>query len=224
MGPKLITMLTHNDETVENACEVFDECADLPDELWGFKDIGLSKNQMKKLVNRMKDKGKTPFLEVVTLSEQECLDGAELALECGFDYLMGTVFYHSVFELMKGKETKYFPFCGKVSGHPSILEGRVEEIVDDGRRMEQMGVGGFDLLAYRYTGDAEKLAAEFVRGVGVPVVMAGSIDGFARLGAVKKIKPWAFTIGSAFFDKKFVPGGSFRDQIAGVLSYLEGAH
>jgi hypothetical protein len=221
MAPKLITMLTYNDETVKDGLEIFEQCADLPDEFWGFKDVGLPKDQMRALVDRMKEKGKTTFLEVVSLSEQECMDGAKLALDCGFDYLMGTVFHPSVFEFMKGKPTKFFPFCGKVSGHPSVLEGSVEEIVDDGKRMESMGVDGFDLLAYRYTGDAEALAAEFVRRVGVPVVMAGSIDGFPRLDAVKQIDPWAFTIGSAFFDKKFVPGGSFRDQMASVLAYLE---
>ncbi|MBN1837023.1 MAG: hypothetical protein JW820_14300 [Spirochaetales bacterium] len=221
MAPKLITMLTYNDETVQDAFEVFDQCADLPDEFWGFKDVGLPQDRMKELVRRMRDKGKTTFLEIVTLTEPECLAGAELALECGFDYLMGTVFYPSVFELMKGKATKFFPFCGKVSGHPSILEGDIREIIDDARDMAAKGVEGFDLLAYRYTGDAERLAAEFVRGVGVPVVLAGSIDGFPRLDAVKKIDPWAFTIGSAFFDKKFVPGGSFREQMASVLAYLE---
>jgi len=221
MATKLITMLTYKDETVKDAFEVFDQCADLPDEFWGFKDVGLPKEQMKTLVDRMKEKGKITFLEVVSLTEQECLDGANLACECGFDYLMGTVFYPSVFEFMEGRSTKFLPFCGKVSGHPSVLEGSIPEIVDDGKRMETMGVDGFDLLAYRYTGDAERLAAEFVHGVGVPVVMAGSIDGFGRLDAVKTIDPWAFTIGSAFFDKKFLPGGSFRDQMASVLTYLE---
>jgi len=221
MAPKLITMLTYNDETVQDAFEVFDECADLPDEFWGFKDVGLPQDRMKKLVERMREKGKTTFLEIVTLGERECLEGAKLALECGFDYLMGTVFYPSVFELMKGKPTRFFPFCGKVSGHPSILEGGIEEIIEDAKRMAAMGVEGFDLLAYRYTGDAERLAAEFVLGAGVPVVLAGSIDGFPRLDAVKKINPWAFTIGSAFFDKKFVSGGSFRDQMASVLAYLD---
>lgn len=221
MNPKLITMLTYKDETVKDAFTVFDQCADLPSELWGFKDVGLPMERMKQLVQRMKAKGKTVFLEVVSLTEQECLDGAGLALECGFDYLMGTVFYESVFRLMKNRSSRFFPFCGRVSGHPSILEGATAEIVEDGRRMQELGVDGFDLLAYRYTGDAEKLAQEFIRGVRLPVVMAGSIDGFARLDAVKRLNPWAFTIGSAFFDQKFVPGGSFREQMAGVIQYLE---
>jgi len=220
MTPQLITMLTYNDETVKNAFEVFDQCADLPDDFWGFKDVGLPKAEMKRLVERMKARGKTTFLEVVTLTERECLDGAGLALECGFDYLMGTVYYDSVFRLMKGKDTKFFPFAGKVSGHPSILEGAIPEIVADGQRMQTLGVAGFDLLAYRYTADAEALADAFIRGVRVPVVLAGSIDGFPRLDAVKRLAPWAFTIGSAFFDQKFVPGGSFREQMAKVLDYL----
>ena len=220
MTPQLITMLTYNDETVKNSFEVFDSCADLPDDFWGFKDVGLPKAEMKKLVERMKARGKTTFLEVVTLTERECLDGARLALECGFDYLMGTVYYDSVFSLMQGKATKFFPFAGKVSGHPSILEGAIPEIVADGQRMQTLGVAGFDLLAYRYTADAEALAAAFIRGVQVPVVLAGSIDGFKRLDAVKRLSPWAFTIGSAFFDQKFVPGGSFREQMASVLEHL----
>ena len=220
MAPQLITMLTYKDETVKNSFEVFDQCADLPASFWGFKDVGLPKHDMKRLVERMKAKGKTTFLEVVSLTETECLDGARLALDCGFDYLMGTVYYDSVFRLMRGKATKFFPFAGKVSGHPSILEGSIPEIVADGRRMQELGVAGFDLLAYRYNADAEALAEAFVQGVRVPVVLAGSIDGFPRLDVMKRIQPWAFTIGSAFFDKKFVPGGSFREQMASVLDYL----
>jgi hypothetical protein len=220
MAPQLITMLTYKDETVKNSFEVFDQCADLPASFWGFKDVGLPKHDMKRLVERMKARGKTTFLEVVSLTEKECLDGAGLALDCGFDYLMGTVYYDSVFRLMRGKATKFFPFAGKVSGHPSILEGSIPEIVADGRRMQDLGVAGFDLLAYRYTADAEALAEGFVQGVRVPVVLAGSIDGFPRLDVMKRIQPWAFTIGSAFFDKKFVPEGSFREQMASVLDYL----
>jgi hypothetical protein len=220
MAPQLITMLTYKDETVKNSFEVFDQCADLPAAFWGFKDVGLPKPDMKRLVKHMREAGKTTFLEVVSLTEKECLGGARLALDCGFDYLMGTVYYDSDFKLMKGKTTKFFPFAGKVSGHPSILEGSIPEIVADGRRMEALGVAGFDLLAYRYTADAEALAEAFVKGVRVPVVLAGSIDGFSRLEVMKRIRPWAFTIGSAFFDKKFVPGGSFREQMAKVLDYL----
>lgn len=220
MSTKLITMLTYNDETVKDAMDVFDRCADLPCEFWGFKEIGLPIDQMGKLVRKMKDNKKTTFLEVVSLTEQECLDGAKVALDCGFDYLMGTVFYPSVLKLLKGKSIKFLPFCGTVVGHPSILKGSIQEIVDGAKEIEKLGVDGFDLLAYRYVGDAEELAKQIIDNLNVPVVMAGSIDSFKRLGKVKELNPWAFTIGGAFFDKKFVKGAPFRNQMESVLAYL----
>jgi hypothetical protein len=220
MAPQLITMLTYSDQTVKEALEVFEQCADLPAAFWGFKDVGLPPAEMRRLVERMKRRGKTVFLEVVSLGEEECLRGARLALDCGFDYLMGTVYHESVFRLMKGQATKFFPFAGKVSGHPSVLEGTAEQIGADGRRLEALGVAGFDLLAYRHPTDPEAVARVFLASVKVPVVLAGSIDGFPRLEAVKRLAPWAFTIGSAFFDRKFVPESSFRDQIVRVLEFL----
>jgi hypothetical protein len=221
MAPKLITMLTYNDETVQNALEIFNQCADLPCEFWGFKDVGLPIEEMKQLVATMKAAGKTTFLEIVSLTEQECQNGARLAVDCGFDYLMGTVFYNCVFEYLKDKAIKFMPFCGKVTGHPSVVEGTIQEAVEDGKKLERIGVDGFDLLAYRYVGDPEQLAREFIAGVKLPVVLAGSIDSFDRLDAVKELNPWAFTIGTAFFDKNFVSGASFGAQIEKVLKYLD---
>lgn len=37
MAPKLITMLTYNDETVDDALSIFRECAGLLCDFWGFK-------------------------------------------------------------------------------------------------------------------------------------------------------------------------------------------
>lgn len=220
MGPHLITMLTYHDQTVPDALTVFDQCRDLPVDYWGFKDVGLPPREMKKLVAAMKDAGKITFLEVVRYSREECLASAKLALECGFDYLAGTIFHASVHEFLNGSPIKYFPFCGKVSGSPSVLDGTIPEIIDEAKAIEDLGVGGFDLLAYRYVGDGEELAREFIRAVKVPVIMAGSIDGFERLDRVRDLGPWGFTIGSAFFDKRFVPGAPFTEQIQKVTEYL----
>jgi hypothetical protein len=220
MGPYLITMLTYHDQTVQDALAVFDQCRDLPVDYWGFKDVGLPVREMKKLVAAMKDAGKTAFLEVVRYSEAECLASARLAVECGFNYLAGTIFYPRVLEVLKDSSIRYFPFCGKVSGSPSILEGTIAELIDEAREIERRGVAGFDLLAYRYVGDAEELARQFIRAVKVPVIMAGSIDSFERLDRVRDLGPWGFTIGSAFFDKRFVPGAPFREQIQKVTEYL----
>ena len=221
MKQKMIVMLTYNDKTVSNVLEIFDQCKELPVECWGFKNIGLPVEKMKKLIFNMKKAKKTTFLEVVTYNERSCLEAAKLALECQFDYFTGSVYFESVHNLLKDKPIKYFPFCGKVSGSPSILEGSIQKIIDDAKLMEEKGVDGFDLLAYRYVEDAEKLAQQFIEAIKIPVVLAGSINSFDRLDKIKEYNPWGFTIGSAFFDKIFVKGGSFKEQISRVLSYID---
>lgn len=79
--PELIVMLTHNDRTVENAYEIFDACKDTKAKYWGFKEVGIPLDEMKKLCSYMKACGKTTFLEVVAYTEEECLAGAKMAVE-----------------------------------------------------------------------------------------------------------------------------------------------
>ena len=221
MGPNLVVMLTHNDVTVRDAHEIFLQCRDLPITHWGFKDVGLAKNEMRELVGTMRNAGKSTFLEVVSLSEEECMRGAELAVECDFDYLMGTVFYDSVFDFLKSKPINYFPFCGKVSGHPSVLEGSAGEIAADAQRLEARGVAGIDLLAYRHAAEAENVVKNVVEKLHIPVVVAGSINNPGLVDRMKSIAPWGFTIGSALFEKRFVDGGDFRYQLQAVYEHLQ---
>src|SRR5574342_811546 len=115
------------------------------------------------LVHEMKASGKTTYLEVVSLSENEGLSGAKIAVEAGFDILMGTVFFDSILEYLKGKPIKYYPFPGHIYGHPSILDGTIDEIVAHARFLESKGVQGMDLLSYRYLGDAPLLLREVVK-------------------------------------------------------------
>jgi hypothetical protein len=217
---KLIVMLTYNDETVKNAKEVFGSCKDLPVDFWGFKNVGLPLNQMKNLVKDMKAAGKTTFFEVVTLSEADGLEGAKMAVECGFDYLLGTVFYPSVADYCKKTNLRYLPFCGKVHGHPSILEGTPEEIVVDAMKLQAAGCQGTDLLAYRNEKDPEKVIRTLVEKVDFPVVVAGSISSFERIDTVQRIDPWTFTIGSALFEGKFGSDKSFRGQLKAVYDHM----
>jgi hypothetical protein len=220
MTPQLIVMLTRNDQTVQNAIEAFDGCRDLPVQFWGFKNVGLPVEQMKTLVQKIRRAGKTSCLEVVTYTEKECMGAARLAVDCRFDYLMGTLFYPTVFEFLKGKPIKYAPFCGKVSGHPSVLEGSIEEIIAEGRKLQALGIDAVDLLAYRHVDDPEALATAFIKAITVPVILAGTVDSFDRIERVKAMGAWGFTIGSAFFSGKFVKGGSFPAQVAAVAQYL----
>ncbi len=221
MKPELIVMLTYNDMTVKNAIELFDELKDTPVTHWGFKDVGLPADEMKNLVGKMNTAGKTTFLEVVSLTEEEGLSGAKLAVECGFNILMGTVFFDTINDYLKDKPVKYYPFPGHVHSHPSILDGTIEEIVLHTRSMEAKGVDGMDLLTYRYTGDAPALLTDVVKATRVPVVSAGSIDSYNRIAEVRDTGAWGFTIGTAFFEKKFIPDGSFRDNMMAVWDWLQ---
>ena len=221
MKPEFILMLTYNDTTVKDALNIFRECKDAPVMHWGFKDVGLPPDEMEAVVREMKAAGKTTYLEVVSLSEEEGLRGARIAVEAGFDVLMGTVFFDSILEYLKGKPIKYFPFPGHIYGHPSILDGSLDEIVAHARFLESQGVQGMDLLSYRYVGDAPQLLQEVVKATNVPIVSAGSIESYRRLAEVWQTGAWGFTIGSALFDKKFVPDGTFLENTLAVCEWLE---
>jgi 2,4-dienoyl-CoA reductase-like NADH-dependent reductase (Old Yellow Enzyme family) len=219
--PELIVMLTHQDKTVPNAMELFQRAKDYPIKHWGFKDVGLSPQEMQRVVTAMKDAGKVTFLEVVSLSEEEGLRGARLATDLGFDILMGTVYYTSIGDYLKDKPVRYYPFPGHVHGHPSILDGTIDEIVAHACELESYGAHGLDLLTYRYDGEAARLLRQVVAATKIPVVSAGSIASFERINEVWNASAWGFTIGSAFFDKKFVSDGSFEVNVRAVSDWLE---
>ena len=215
---KLIVMLTHNDHTVKNAHEVFTQCKDSKARIWGMKEAGLPLAQMQALYFYMKECGMTTAMEVVAYTERECMEGARMAAACGCDLLMGTLFFDSVNAFCTANGLRYMPFVGQVTGRPSILEGSVDGMIEEANRYLEKGVYGFDLLGYRYTEDAARLNKAFVSGVNAPVCIAGSINSNERLDEVKDAAPWAFTIGSAFFENKF--GGSLQAQIDKVCGYM----
>jgi len=222
MQPELIVMLTHHDKTVPDAIELFQELKDSPVTYWGFKDIGLPRKDMERLVHMMKEAGKETCLEVVSLSEKEGLAGARVAVECGFSALMGSVFFDSINEFIGGTDVKYYPFVGKVHGHPSILDGSIEEVVEEVRALKEKGVYGFDLLTYRYTGNPLTLLKEVVAAAGpLPVVSAGSIDSFERIAEVRDAGAWGYTVGTAFFEKKFVPDGTFKENMMAAWQWVQ---
>ena len=217
--PELIVMLTYNDHTVKNASQIFAQHHMARAKYWGLKEEGIPFDEMKQLYAQMRAFGKTTVLEVVEYTEQKCLDGAKMAVDCGCDILMGTMFFDSVNDFCQTAGLRYMPFVGNVSGRPSILEGSAEEMLLEAERCLAKGVYGFDLLGYRYTGDSAALNRAFVSRAGAPVCLAGSVNSYERLDEVKACGPWAFTIGSAFFENRF--GGDFGAQIDKVCAYME---
>lgn len=218
MKPELIVMLTHNDLTVKNAYEVFEQCKDTKALYWGFKEQPLPIEEMKRIYARMKACGKRTVLEVVAYTEAEGLEGAQMAVACGVDVLMGTCYSTSIHQYCQKHDLAYMPFVGNIVGRPSILQGSIESMVEEAKELKTKGVFGIDLLGYRYDDNAEQLIADAVSKTGTPVCVAGSIDSFERLRFIKEVQPWAFTIGSAFFDGKF--GSSIAEQINLVCDFI----
>ena len=216
--PSLIVMLTYHDRTVMDAAQIFEQCRNSPAQYWGFKEEGLPMPQMKALFSTMKELGKKTVLEVVAYTETECLEAARIAIDCGCDILMGTLYFDSVRDLCKAHGLQYMPFVGTVSGRPSVLSGTVEQIVAQAHQLLQKGVDGFDLLGYRYTEDPTELIRQFVAQVPAPVCVAGSINSYERLDEICEISPWAFTVGGAFFENRF--GETFSGQVETVTRYV----
>jgi hypothetical protein len=221
MKPHLIAMLTRADETVDDCLEVFEGMKETPILHWGFKDVGLPASKMGQLVERMKAAGKTTYLEVVSLSQEEGLEGARLAVELGFDVLMGTVYFPSIGDYLRDKPVKYYPFPGDVQGHPSALEGSISGIVEHTTFLESCGADGLDLLTYRYAGDAPALLKAVVKATTLPVVSAGSIASYQRIAEVWDAGAWGFTIGTAFFEGAFVTSGGFKQNALAVWEWLQ---
>ena len=221
MMPKLILMFTLNDMTVPDAIDYFEQVKDLPVDYFGYKEIGLEPEKMKVLNEMIHKAGFQSFLEVVEYEEEACLEPAKMAVDMGFDFLMGTLYFPSIWGVID-KKIKYFPFCGKIYDRPSILDGTIEETIEDAKRIEAEGVDGFDLLAYRYVDPSkvDELVRKVDAAVDVHIVSAGSINSLERVQETIDQGIWGFTIGGAFFEKKFVPGGSYRENVVAVLKKL----
>ena len=218
MTPELIVMLTHNDLTVENAYQIFEECQHTKALYWGFKEQPLPLPEMQRIYAKMKECGKRTVLEVVAYTETEGLEGAKMAASCGCDLLMGTCYSESIFQFCQEHSIDYMPFVGEIVSRPSILKGSIESMVEEAEVLNAKGVFGIDLLGYRYSADAQQLIQDMVQKTDIPVCVAGSIDSYERLEFIKKVQPWAFTIGSAFFEHKF--GASLAEQINQVCDFI----
>ncbi|MCL2294948.1 MAG: hypothetical protein FWC36_08815 [Spirochaetes bacterium] len=215
---ELIVMLAHNDYTVKNACEIFEQCKMSKAKLWGLKEKGLPFEQMKYLYAYMKECGKLTVLEVAAYTEEECIEGAKIAAECGCDILMGTIFFDSINEFCRANNLKYMPFVGEITGRPSILKGNIDKMIDEANMYLEKGVYGIDLLGYRYTGNAALLIKKFVSQVNAPICIAGSVNSYKRVSEIKNSGAWAFTIGGAFFENIF--GKTHPYQIDKVCEYI----
>ena len=215
-------MLTHDD--VPNAIEVFEEVKDTIVSLVGFKDIGLPFEKMRKLVNiTKKEEERDVLFEAVNLTKEGCLRSVDTAIKLGVDYFIGGIYLKPILKLLRSNGIKYFPYVGRVVGHPCLLRGSIQDVVGDARESAASGVDGINLLAYRYNGDVDRLMDSVKSAVDIPVIVAGDINSFERINKVVRRGVWGFTIGSAIFERKFSTSRSIADQLTAVMADVERA-
>jgi hypothetical protein len=219
-----IFMLTRDDQTIEDCLEVYESVRDVPLGHVGFKDVGVAPDTLKRLRERIKEDGRTSYMEVVSTSRESCLRSAEVGATLGIDCLLGGTQVDDILGLLQGSSTGYFPFPGIPIGHPTKLGGTAQRIADDTRSMVTAGCAGIDLLAYRAT-DANPL--DLVRAArqatDKTIIVAGSINSPARIRDIAGAGADLFTIGTAALDGSFSPRlGLLANQLRRILAACAG--
>ena len=214
--PKLIAMLTHNDVTTPDALERFLEAKDAPCDYWGSKDVGISEDEMRRLADAMRENGKRVFMESLAYSEKDTLKSLRTAEKCGVEYVLGGTYYKSAAEFANCSHIRILPFIGLRNA--GRLYGDMDEMIAYTRERATRDVFGINISAYRYDGDCDLLTKRVVAAIDKPVSIAGSINSYDRLAAVKETGCWAFTVGGAFYENRF--GEGFSAQIEAVSRFL----
>jgi 4-hydroxythreonine-4-phosphate dehydrogenase len=223
-APDFIFMLTRHDETVADALELLPQVVAAGVRHIGFKDVGQPIEVLRQLARAIGDAGATAYLEVVSLDEESEVRSARAALDLGVDVLMGGTRPQSVLPVIAGSRLRYYPFPGRITGHPSVLEGPPEAIIASAVELAALeGVHGLDLLAYRFAADVPELIRKVCLAVGKPVIVAGSIDGAERMASVVEAGAAGFTIGTAALDGVFDPlHPGLPHQLAAIQRILAG--
>jgi hypothetical protein len=215
---EFIFMLTRDDKTIVDARDVYKTIADTGVRHVGCKDLGLDRDELAALMQDIRANGHTSYLEVVSETDQATLESARVAAEIGPDYLIGGTIIEPIQEIIAGTGVRFCPYVGRIIDHPCLLRGTVEEIVEDVKRAESLGVDGINLLAYRYDGDVDQLVEAVVNATSLPVIAAGSVDSAQRIASLDRRGIWAFTVGTAALDGKLVPGAPLTGQLEYILN------
>lgn len=213
-------MLTRNDRTVDDAAIHLATALSLGVRHIGFKDIGLPVADLKKLNQTIKASGATSYLEVVSLNRDSEVVSAKAAVDIGVDILLGGTRVDDVLPVLRSTGIEYYPFPGRIVGHPSVLEGSLQEIADSARDLaSREGVHGLDLLAYRSSlPDIPALITAVCEAAGKPVIVAGSIADKARIELVRGAGASGFTIGTAALDGEYpASGNELESQLTAIV-------
>jgi mannose-6-phosphate isomerase-like protein (cupin superfamily) len=224
-SPDFIFMLTRADRTISDASARLAEVLASGVKHIGFKDVGLPPCELRVLASTIRAGGAKLYLEVVSLDAESEAESARMAVELGVDCLLGGTRPEVVLPVVAHTGVRYYPFVGRIEGHPSRLTGSPAEIVESAKRLAAMdGVHGLDLLAYRFDGYAPALISAVCAAVGKPVVVAGSIDRVERIAAAVHGGAAGITVGTAALNGVFpAQSESLNDQIAFIAAALSTA-
>ena len=215
MAFDFILMLTANDETIPDASARLEEALEGGVRHIGFKDVGLPFGELKGLATAIRAAGGRSYLEVVSLDAEKELASARAAIDLDVDCLLGGTRADVVTKVIRDHPIRYYPFAGRITGHPSVLEGPEDELVDSARRLADLEhVHGLDLLAYRYQGEVPRLMQRVCAAVSKPVIMAGSIDREDRVVAAAEAGAAGYTVGTAALE------GAFPAETAGFAAQV----
>jgi NAD(P)H-dependent flavin oxidoreductase YrpB (nitropropane dioxygenase family) len=215
-----VFMLTHHDSTVPDAVDHIDQLAATGLRYLGFKDVGATPERQKEINEAARAAG---LLEVVSVSREAEVASVEAAIAAGVDWVLGGTNPDAVVPLLRGTAIRYCPFPGRVVGHPSVLEGTVDEIAASAAALTAtVGVYGVDLLAYRHAGaDIAELTKAVVAASAGPVIAAGSVTSAEQIRTLAEAGAWGFTIGSAIFDGQLPGAPDVAAQVREVLTIAE---
>lgn len=219
--PELIFMLTNQDRTVPHAREAMTVALESGVRHVGFKDVGATPELQRELAAMGREAGATVHLEVVSATPEDELVSISAGLDAGVDWILGGKEADRATEILAGSGVKYAPFCGRIVGHPSVLEGSIEEIAADAATLTaREGVAGVDILAYRHkTADIPTLVRRTVELSNGPVIVAGSIVRPEQVALVADAGAWGFTIGSAIFENQLDAAPNLKAQIEAAVQY-----
>jgi hypothetical protein len=214
-----VFMLTHSDSTIEDALDYVDDVSTTGLRYIGFKDVGATPQRQRWIASAARDAGFETMLEVVSTSREAEVASVRAALAAGVDWVLGGTNPDAVLPLLEGSSVHYCPFPGRVVGHPSVLEGSIDEIADSAAALTSTpGVFGLDLLAYRHaSADIAELTRRVVSSSRGPVIAAGSVVNDAQISTLATAGAWGFTIGSAIFDGLFPGAPDIAAQVRHVL-------
>jgi hypothetical protein len=239
---EFVFMLTHHDRTVDDPASVYEQIRGCGLRYVGFKDIGVPVAELREVCARAHADGLEVMLEVVSTTREEELRSVAASAEIGVDWLLGGTHPEDGHRILddraarndstarnhgpagSGTRPRYCPFPGTVVGHPSVLQGEIDEIAESARRITALdGVFGLDLLAYRHqSADPAELTRAVVQAASGPVIAAGSVASTAQIRALDQAGAWGFTIGGAIFEGRLPGGPSIAGQVSEVLRAAAG--